>query len=327
MSRQAVVETRWRLYGQRGRQQLHGLGLWSAVLVIVLVSGAISPTFLTATNLLNIVQQASVLGIAAVGVTFVMVTGGVDLSVGAVISLSAVVSASVMNGQDANIFVAIAVVLALGLAIGAAHGCLVAYWKLPAFILTLGSAILLTGVTQVYTGGTAAGIVAPGYREVLVERYAGIPALVLVFAAVIAVGLLIQRKTQLGQRLYLVGANPRAARLSGLPVKRTLIAAYAAAGFAAALAGLVLLARSGVSGSYAGRGLEFDVLAAVILGGTTWDGGRGGIGGTVAGVLILVGIFNLLVILGLSTDMQLIVKGLVIVGAASLYTLVRRGQA
>jgi ribose/xylose/arabinose/galactoside ABC-type transport system permease subunit len=307
--------------------RIRALGLWLALGLLILVASLFSPSFARPDNLFNILQQSAVVAVAAVGVTFVMITGGVDLSIGAVISLSAVLAALLMDGKDSNIPLAVGAVVGVGLVIGLAQGHLVARWRLPAFILTLGSAIALTGVTQLVTGGTAAGIVAPGFRRVLLAHYLHVPALTIASAVVIAAGLLVQRRTLFGHHLFLVGANGRAARLSGVPVERTLVLAYAASGVTAALAGIVLLARTGVSSSYAGRGFEFDVLAAVILGGTTFEGGRGGIGGTIAGVLILVALFNLVVILGLSFNAQLIVKGAVIVGAASLHKLSRRGLA
>jgi ribose/xylose/arabinose/galactoside ABC-type transport system permease subunit len=301
-----------------------GLGLWLALLAIVLVAGYLSPGFLTPSNLLNVVRQASVVGIVSVGVTLVMITGGVDLSVGAVISFASVLAASLMAGQATNIPLAIGAALLMGLVVGFANGILVARWRLPPFILTLGMATVVYGVTQVYTGGTAAGVVAPEFRQVLNARIGPVPVLAIVFGLVVLAGLAIQNRTAFGRRLYLVGANPRAARLSGLPVQRTLVTAYALSGLAAAIAGLALLARSGVSSTFAGQNFEFDALAAVILGGTTFKGGRGGIGGTVAGVLILTTTFSLVNILGLGFNMDLIVKGGIIFGVAAVHVLSQR---
>jgi ribose transport system permease protein len=298
-----------------------GLGLWLALLAIIGLTALVSPGFVTPVNFFNVVRQASVVGIASVGVTLVMITGGVDLSVGAVISFSSVLAASLMDGQAANIPLAVAVALLMGVGVGLANGLLVGRWKLPAFILTLGTATVVTGLAQLYTGGTAAGIVAPEFRQVFNARIGPIPVLVIVFAFVVLAGLLVQRRTTLGRRLYLVGANPRSARLAGVPVQRTLLAAYALSGLTAALAGLALLARSGVSSTFAGQGFEFDVLAAVILGGTTFEGGRGGIGGTVAGVLVLAVTFSLVNILGLDFNMELIVKGGIIFGVAALHAI------
>jgi ribose/xylose/arabinose/galactoside ABC-type transport system permease subunit len=249
-----------------------------------------------------------------------MIAGGVDLSVGAVISLTAVVAAVLMEGSAANLPLALATAILVGAAVGLANGLLIAYNRVSPFILTLGMAIAVYGLTQIYSGGTARGVVAPGFREVFNHRLGGlVPVLALVFVLIAVLGIWLQRATRFGRSLYLIGSNPAAARLAGLPIARVTVAAYALSGVCAALAGLALLARSGVSSTFAGRGLEFDVLAAVVLGGTTFEGGRGGIGGTLAGLLVLVIAFNLVNILGLDYNAQLIVKGAIIIAASALY--------
>jgi ribose/xylose/arabinose/galactoside ABC-type transport system permease subunit len=310
----------------RRRLPVGSLGLWLGLLILVAVAAVLSPGFLNPVNLLNIVRQASVVGIAAVGVTLVMVTGGVDLSVGAVIVFGSVLAATIMAGQDANIPLACAVVLLMGLLVGLLNGTVVARWRVPSFILTLGMATAISGVTQMYTGGTAAGEVAPAFRAVFNGRIGIVPVPTLVFGAVVLAGLFVQTRTVVGRRIYLVGANPRAALLSGVPVTRTRLTVFSISGVGAALAGLVLLARSGVSSTFAGQGFEFDALAAVVLGGTTFAGGRGGIGGTVAGVLILAVSFNLVNILGLPFAMELLVKGGIIFGVAALHVAAQRKE-
>jgi ribose/xylose/arabinose/galactoside ABC-type transport system permease subunit len=145
------------------------------------------------------------------------------------------------------------------------------------------------------------------------------PVLALALVVIALVGIVVQRSTSFGRSLYLIGSNPAAARLAGLPIARVIIAAYAISGLCGALGGLALLARSGVSSTFAGRGLEFHVLAAVVLGGTTFEGGRGGIGGTMAGLLVLMVAFNLVNIVGLDYNAQLIVKGIIIIAASALY--------
>lgn len=302
------------------------LGLWLALLLIIAITAWVSPNFIQPMNFLNVIRQATVVGIASVGVTLVMITGGVDLSIGAVISFAAVLAATLMQGEVANIPLAVSAALLMGVIVGFANGLLVARWRLPPFILTLGMATVVLGITQLYTGGTAAGVVAREFREVLNARVGPMPVLVMVFALIVVVGLIVQNRTNFGRRLYLVGANPAAARLSGVPVRRTLILAYTISGLTAAIAGLALLARSGVSSTFAGQGFEFDVLAAVILGGTTFEGGRGGIGGTIAGVLILAITFSLVNILGLDFNMEMIVKGGIIFGVAALHVMSQRRE-
>jgi ribose/xylose/arabinose/galactoside ABC-type transport system permease subunit len=304
---------------------LDRFGAWAALVLLVVIASVLSPYFLSVNNFLNILNQSSVVGVAAVGVTLVMITGGVDLSVGSVISLSADICATVMNGDDSRIVPAVALSIAAGAAVGFVNGVLVAKRNLPSFILTLGTAAAVQGLGLLYTGGTASGAVAPWFESVIGGRPWGhIPGVVPVFIAVAAVGLLIQKTTAFGSRLYLVGSNIRAAYLSGIPVDRVLIAAYTLSGAAAGIAGIVLLGRVGVSSAFAGQTYTFDALAAVLLGGTTFRGGRGGIVGTLAGVLILVVAFNLVNILGLNFNLQLAAKGVIIIAAAALYRLLNR---
>ncbi len=299
--------------------------IWLVLVALFVLAALLSEAFLRPVYLFNIVRQIAPVGIAAIGVTFVMVLGGVDLSVGAVISLAAVVSAVLMDGQVANIPYAITLTLLVGAAVGLTNGLLIAFNRVSPFVLTLGMAIAVYGINQIYSGGTARGVVAPGYREFFNFRIGGIvPVLAIAVALLAAVGLWVQRATTYGRSLYLVGSNPEAARLSGLPIARLTVITYTVSGLFAALAGLALLARSGVSSTFAGRGFEFDVLAAVILGGTTFEGGRGGIGGTIAGVLVLVLAFNLVNIVGLDYNLQLTVKGIIIILASALYAYLKR---
>lgn len=287
---------------------------------LYIVAVIVSEAFLQPGYLLNMVRQIAPVGIAAIGVTFVMVLGGVDLSVGAVISLTSVICAVQMGGDAANIPLAVAMACAAGLAIGVANGIAAAYTRVSPFILTLGTGIAVLGLTQIYSGGTARGIVAPGFREFFNYRLGGVvPVLALVFLGLAILGVLVQRYTILGHRFYLIGSNRRAAVLSGVPVAGTTIAAYAIAGLFGALAGMALLARSGVSSTLSGQGLEFQILAAIVLGGTTFEGGRGGVPGTIAGVLVLVLAFNLVNISGLSYHIQLVVMGAIIICASAVY--------
>lgn len=296
------------------------LAIWLVLGSLLLVGAMISDNFLRTTNLVNVLRQAVPVGIAAIGVTFVMIMGEVDLSVGATVSLSAVVSAAVMDGDAANIVSALIASCAVAVAVGVINGVLVATTRVSSFILTLGVGITFYGLTQMLTGGTAHGAVSPGYREFFNFRVGGIlPVLAISFLVCAAIGLAVQTLTVFGRRLYLIGANRAAARLAGLPIARTIVIAYAISGLFAGLAGLALVARSGVSGSLAASGYEFDVLAAVVLGGTTFQGGRGGVGGTLAGVLILFLAFNLVNIAGLSYHSQLIVKGAIIIAASAAY--------
>jgi ribose transport system permease protein len=294
--------------------------IFLVLLVVYLIGVAASDAFLTPNYLFNVVRQVAPVGIAAIGVTFVMILGGVDLSVGAVISLAAVVCAVQMDGDAANLVPAILLTCVVGLAVGSLNGVLIAYTRVSPFILTLGMAVLVYGLTQIYSGGTARGQVAPGFREFANSRvFETVPVLAIAFAVLAAIGLVVQKTTIFGRQLFLIGSNRQTAILAGLPVRRVTVTAYALAGLFGALGGIALLARSGVSSTSVGEGLEFQVLAAVVLGGTTFEGGRGGVAGTVAGVLVLVMAFNLVNIVGLSYHLQLVVMGAIIILASALY--------
>jgi ribose/xylose/arabinose/galactoside ABC-type transport system permease subunit len=303
--------------------------IWMVLAVLLAGAGLVSGAFFKINYLANLLRQATPTGIAAVGVTFVMILRGVDLSIGGIVSVSAVLCALMMNGRPENLVWAIGATCLCGALIGCINGLLIALGRVSSFILTLGSSIVLYGLVQMGTGGTARGVVSPGFREVLNTRLGGVfPVLALCLLAAVAIGILVQSRTRFGRSLYLIGASPEAARLSGLRAARVQVGAYTLSGLFAALGGLALLARTGVSGTNPGQGYEFDVLAAVVLGGTTFAGGRGGVGGTLAGVLVLVVALNLANVAGLPFAMQLSIKGLIIIAASAAHAWVsRRGGA
>jgi ribose/xylose/arabinose/galactoside ABC-type transport system permease subunit len=314
----AVSDTAWR---STRLPSLERAAVWIVLIVLLLLAGLASDAFFKLNYLTNLVRQAAPVGITAVGVTFVMLLRGVDLSVGAIVSMSAVVCALVMDGKPENLVLGVVAASACGAAVGLANGLLIAHGKVSSFILTLGMSIVVYGLVQMGTGGTARGIVSPGFREVVNSRIGGVlPVLVVCLLAAVAIGIFLQSRTRFGRSVYLIGANPDAARLAGLPVKRVTVIAYIVSGLFAGLGGLALLARTGVSGTNPGAGMEFDVLAAVVLGGTTFAGGRGSVGGTFAGVLVLFIALNLANVAGLPFAAQLTIKGLIIIAASAAHS-------
>lgn len=303
---------------------LRRYGVWIAVILLGLVALSISPGFLSARNILNLLRQAAPLGVVAIGITLVMVARRVDLSVGAIASLAAVVAAALMSGSDGRVPLAVGAALATGTLVGAVNGLLVARGRLEPFVTTLGVAILLTGVNRFMTGGTAYGVLAPGFRRTLNSWWLGVPAVVLVLAGLGLISVYLLHKTRFGRALYLTGSNEAAARLAGVPSQRSVLWAYVFSGAAGALAGLLLLARYGISGNLIGEGYEFDALAAAVLGGATFEGGRGSIWGTVGGVLLLSMAYTLVLLGGFSYHWQLIVRGGIIIGAVTLYAVTQR---
>ena len=314
----AVSDTAWR---STRLPSLERAAVWIVLVVLLLLAGLASDAFFKLNYLTNLVRQAAPVGITAVGVTFVMLLRGVDLSVGAIVSMSAVVCALVMDGKPENLVLGVVAASACGAAVGLANGLLIAHGKVSSFILTLGMSIVVYGLVQMGTGGTARGIVSPGFREVVNSRIGDVlPVLVVCLLAAVAIGIFLQSRTRFGRSVYLIGANPDAARLAGLPVRRVTVIAYIVSGLFAGLGGLALLARTGVSGTNPGAGMEFDVLAAVVLGGTTFAGGRGSVGGTFAGVLVLFIALNLANVAGLPFAAQLTIKGLIIIAASAAHS-------
>jgi ribose/xylose/arabinose/galactoside ABC-type transport system permease subunit len=256
-----------------------------------------------------------------------MILGRIDLSIGAIISFSAVFCAVSMGGDAGNAGFAVAATLLVAVLFGAANAALVLLSPGSSFILTLGSALAIYGLTQLYSGGTARGIVAPGFREFFNQRIGDVlPVLALVMLGLAAAMELVLRRTRFGRHIYLIGSNREAARLAGLPVAGVTFACYVISGLFAGLGGIAVLARSGVSSTFTGRGFEFDALAAIVLGGTVFSGGRGSVTGTVAGTLVLFLAFNLVNIIGLNYNLQLVLKGAIIILASAAYAWLGRDR-
>jgi len=311
---------------QAMRDLLSRWAILGVLALLYLVAAILSPdAFLEPAYIGNVLRQAAPVGIAAIGTTLVMILGGVDLSIGAIISFSAVFCAVLMRGDAGNIAYALAATLLVAAVFGAINGMLNLASPGSSFILTLGSALALYGLTQLYSGGTARGIVSPGFREFFNQRLGDVlPVLALSMLLIAALMELVLRTTRFGRQIYLIGSNREAARLSGLPVGGVTFACYVISGLFAGLGGIAVLARSGVSSTFTGRGFEFDALAAIVLGGTVFSGGRGTVVGTVAGTLVLFIAFNLVNILGFNYNLQLVLKGAIIILASAAYAWLGR---
>lgn len=286
-----------------------------ALLVLIAIVSTLSPNFFTVNNFFNILQQTSVNAIMAVGMTLVILTSGIDLSVGSLLALTGAVAAS-MVGADVNAFVAVAGALALGAAIGACTGIIVAKGKVQAFIATLVMMLLLRGVTRVYTDGSPINTGFTDNAELFgwfgIGRPFGIPTPVWLMIIVFAAAWYLLHHTRLGRYIYALGGNESATRLSGINVDRIKIMVYALCGLLAALASVIEVARLSSAQPMAGNGYELDAIAAVVLGGTSLAGGKGRIVGTLIGALILGFLNNGLNLLGISSNYQMIVKAVVI---------------
>jgi ribose/xylose/arabinose/galactoside ABC-type transport system permease subunit len=238
-------------------------------------------------------------------------------------ALMSVLASHWMNGEDRLALPVSLLALAVAAAIGLANGLMVTKLKIPAFIATLGMVLMVQGARFVYTGGTPKGSI-PEVLEFIGGGMVGpVPAAVIVWVAMVAVFVVLTRWTTFGRRLYAVGGNPRTAHLSGVNVNGVIITAYVLCSLLAGVAGLVLTGYSGFADNWLGRGKDLDSIAAVVVGGTLFSGGRGGVLGTVAGVLIITIVYNLVLLLGLDEEVQRIVKGTAIILAVALYAGLR----
>ncbi|MBG6242855.1 MAG: ribose ABC transporter permease [Candidatus Symbiopectobacterium sp. Dall1.0] len=286
-----------------------------ALLILIAVVSSMSPNFFMVNNLFNILQQTSVNAIMAVGMTLVILTSGIDLSVGSLLALTGAVAASIV-GLEVNALLAVFGALALGAAIGAGTGVIVAKGKVQAFIATLVMMLLLRGVTMVYTNGspinTGFSDVADTFGWFGIGRPLGIPTPIWLMVIVFIAAWYILHHTRLGRYIYALGGNEAATRLSGISVDNVKIIVYALCGLLSALAGIIEVARLSSAQPTAGTGYELDAIAAVVLGGTSLAGGKGRIVGTLIGALILGFLNNGLNLLGVSSYYQMIVKAAVI---------------
>jgi len=297
------------------------LFIFIALFVVASVS---APQFLTTQNMANLLQQSSLTGIVAIGMTVVILTSGIDLSVGSVAALSGMLVA-IFIGVGLPWPVAMALAIGSGLVLGGVMGGLSAYLVLPAFMVTLAGMQSIRGMTYLTTNGTPTTAEIPmGLRFLGAGSVAGIPVVGIIFVATTLIVGFVLRRTTFGEHIYAVGSNAQAARLSGLPVQRITTAAYVICGGLAALTGVLLTARLTIGQPTANTGLELDAIAAVVLGGTSLFGGKGGVLGTFIAVLLLSVLRNLFNLLGLSSFFQMLVTGLILIAALIMNYLIDR---
>jgi ribose transport system permease protein len=314
------------LIPEKARSLLAGHGIYLALVILVFISVLLSPAFFTMSNLLNVLRAAAVLGIVSIGQTFVILGGGIDLSVGATMGTVAIAISEITRGSDDNVFIGILVCLGIGLLIGLANGLLITKRNVPPFVVTLGMLIFVEGARLAYTRGIISGRPAPFIRQLAIVHGA-LPTPLILLVILLLISAVVLYRTPFGRRLYAVGGNREAARFTGIRVDRVIIATYLISGLFAAIAGLVLSGYIGYGDRYLGRGFDMDSIGATVIGGTTFAGGVGGIGGTIVGVLMLTSLFNIVLILGLPVEVQLLIKGSVIIGAVLLYSAMQRKRS
>ncbi|QEM83140.1 ABC transporter permease [Halomonas binhaiensis] len=294
-------------------------GIVIAFVVLCLVLSVVSPYFLGVNNLLNVLRQVSINGVLAIGMTFVILTRGIDLSVGSMMAFSAMVAASFAGaGADYSLILPILLGLGAGLVLGSINGVMVARFAIPPFVMTLGMLSMARGLTYIYNDGMPISSLSSHFLWLGQGTVAGIPVPVLLFATVFILAWFVLRYTTFGRYVYAVGGNPTASRLSGINVRRITFSVYAISGVLCGLAGLMIAARTSAALPQAGVAYELDAIAAVVIGGTSLAGGKGRIIGTLFGVLIIGVINNGLDLLGVSSFYQQLVKGAIIVIAVML---------
>ena len=281
------------------------------------VLAILSPVFLTGINIINVVRQTSIYGIMAVGMTFVIITGGIDLSVGSLLAVSGAACAGMLRAGFSP-FAAVLGTLAVGTLFGLINGVIINAGKITPFVVTLGMMSIARGITMIYTKGYPISGFDAGFRKIGGGDFLGIPVPIMMFVVSAAAAWVILTQTRLGRYTYAIGGNEETVRLSGInaPFFKTII--YGISGLTAAVSSLILTSRLNSAEPIAGTGYELDVIAAVVIGGTSLSGGRGAIWGTFVGALLIGVINNGMNLLGISAYFQLVVKGLIIIGAVLL---------
>ncbi len=305
------------------RTFLQRFGLLISFSLLIIALSLLSERFLRPTNLVNVLRQASINGIVSVGMTMVILTGGIDLSVGSVLALSAVICADMLK-KGLPVPLAVAMALGIGAALGTINGLIITRGRIPPFIATLGMLTVARGLTLMYTQGQPITGLPAAFRFIGAGSLGPIPMPIVLFGLTFIIGFVILSRTRLGEYIYVLGDNPQAARLAGVPTERITVLVYAIAGLCAALAGLVLIARLDSAQPIIGQGYEFNAIAAVVVGGTSFAGGEGGLGGTLLGALLIETLDNGLNLLNVSALWEQVVKGIVIALALLLYKAVGR---
>ncbi len=292
--------------------------IYGLLLVMIVVGTVVGERFFTERNLFNILRQAAFLGTVSIGQTLVILAGGIDLSVGSVVKLSMLVAAILNDGQAGQTWLAVVATLSLGALIGFVHATIITRFKVAPFIVTLGTYSILRGIALT-VATKPVGRASSGLLRLYDIKIGPVPVLVVLFALLVIGIYFMLRQTTFGRYIYAVGGDEQTARLSGINITWVRYGVYMGCSTLAALTGLLYLSRMGIGDPVVGDGLELQSITAVILGGTSLFGGRGGVVGTLGGVLLLGLTNNLLVVLKINQWVQDLIEGLVIVGAVALY--------
>ncbi|MCP4165809.1 MAG: ribose ABC transporter permease [Chloroflexi bacterium] len=304
------------------RDILQRYGLALVFLLLCAVLTLLSDRFLTPGNIVNVLRQSTINGIIAVGMTFVILTAGIDLSVGAILALCTVVTADLLQ-QGMGAPVAVVIGLGLGAVLGLINGSIITRIGVPPFVATLGMMVTVRGLALVYSGGKPITGLPDSFRFLGTGSLGAIPMPIVIAAITFVLAYILLNRTKVGQYIYAIGNNPVAARYAGINTHRYVTFVYVLSGLLSALAGMILIARLNSAQPTAGVAFEFSAIAAVVVGGTSFAGGEGSLGGTLLGVLVIAVLANGLNLLNVPSFYQPVVSGVVIALALLLYKALR----
>ncbi len=296
---------------------LRDFGLLFAIVIIITIMSIISPVFLTSQNIINIIRQISINGILAVGMTCIILTGGIDLSVGSLVAVTSVICGSMLL-SGYNVFITCIVGVAVAVAFGLFNGVLVAKVGLQPFIATLATCEIGRGFALAFSNGKPYTITNKAFLKIGKGTILDIPVPIIILVIVVVIGLIVLQRTTFGRYIFAIGGNKNAAKLSGVKTKKVEMMVYVISGICCGIVGLILSARISSGQPTAAEGYELDAIAATAIGGTSMSGGRGGLYGTILGFVIIGLISNSLNLLNVNSFYQQMVKGLIILLAVLL---------
>lgn len=302
-------------------QALLQYGVYLLFVLLCVILAFTSANFLSKDNIINVLLQTSVIGVIAIGMTYVIIAQGIDVSVGSIVALCGGAGVGAIKLYGASWWAGMLIMLAIGVAIGCVNGFATAYLKMPAFLVTLATMGICRGLALVMSGGKSWFGLPEQFTFIRSTTIAGIPLIVCIVFVCYAIGVFILRYTMYGRKVYAVGGNPVAARASGINVNRMVMSTFVICGFVAGLGAVLQTARINTFWASMGTGFEFSAIAAVVIGGTSLSGGKGSLGGALVGVLIMGVINNALNLWGVDANMQEVARGLIIFVAVMLDSL------
>lgn len=303
----------------RSWHSIRTFGLFGFLILNIVVVSLLSPAFLKIENILNVLMQAAPLGMVVIGQAFVLLVRGLDLSVASVMATSAVLATSFATTDNSMMPVIFGAAIALGIVVGLVNGFLVAKRRVSPFLATLATTIVLQGIRFLYTQGSSGSTLPSGFTTIGQGRFLGLPVNFLALLGLVLVLGYLLHFSRFGRKIYLVGGNPRGATLVGIHTDRILIGCYVICSVIAAMAGLFLVGYVGQVDQWTGKGYELDSIVAAVMGGIAISGGRGNLLGALLGVFILIVMFNAVILLGLPVQVQMILKGVIVIAASALY--------